>query len=325
MKKHHRLVSLASALLLALAALPCTALAAETEGTEPAQGAPPPAVLYPAEVRTSEENGMIRLEKVYYLSTRDDPAAIPTGDFDREGRHYTLLDVLKNDLSETDARDYIEVVTMDSGTKDMAEIIKTLEPEREIATEDGYTGILKPDYTKITVEAAGYKNNSWTVSASRTYPNLSDADASLIPKTITDSGRTLTLAGVDWQEAGEFYNAIASYTGTASGRSVTGYTVSVEYSGEVTKTSRDTVIYTAVFSAENASHGETHLDLDPTATPEGGESQQTQPPEPAQEGGGSVAGKIVVTALAGIAALAIIGYGGWRGYKFIRDKKRGYV
>ena len=325
MKKHHRLFSLASALLLALAALPCTALAAETEGTEPAQGAPPSAVLYPAEVRTSEENGMIRLEKVYYLSTRDDPAAIPTGDFDREGRHYTLLDVLKNDLSETDSKDYIEVVTLDSSTKDMAENIKMLEPEREIATEDGYTGILKPDYTKITVEAAGYKNNSWTVSAKRTYPNLSDADASLIPKTITDSGRTLTLAGVDWQEAGEFYNAIASYTGTASGRSVTGYTVSVEYSGEVTKTSRDTVIYTAVFSAENASHGETHLDPDPTATPEGGEPQQTQPPEPAQDSGGSVAGKIVVTALAGIAALAIIGYGGWRGYKFIRDKKRGYV
>lgn len=325
MKKHHRLVSLASALLLALAALPCTALAAETEGTEPAQGAPPPAVLYPAEVRTSEENGMIRLEKVYYLSTRDDPAAIPTGDFDREGRHYTLLDVLKNDLSETDAKDYIEVVTLDSSTKDMAEIIKMLEPEREIATEDGYTGILKPNYTKITVEAAGYKTSSWTVSATRTYPNLSDADASLIPKTITDSGRTLTLAGVDWQEAGEFYNAIASYTGTASGRSVTGYTVSVEYSGEVTKTSRDTVIYTAVFSAENASHGETHLDPDPTAIPEGGEPQQTQPPEPAQDSGGSVAGKIVVTALAGIAALAIIGYGGWRGYKFIRDKKRGYV
>ncbi len=325
MKKHHRLFSLASALLLALAALPCTALAAETEGTEPAQGAPPPAALYPAEVRTSEENGMIRLEKVYYLSTRDDPAAIPTGDFDREGRHYTLLDVLKNDLSETDSKDYIEVVTLDSSTKDMAEIIKMLEPEREIATEDGYTGILKPDYTKITVEAAGYKNNSWTVSAKRTYPNLSDADASLIPKTITDSGRTLTLAGVDWQEAGEFYNAIASYTGTASGRSVTGYTVSVEYSGEVTKTSRDTVIYTAVFSAENASHGETHLDPDPTAIPEGGEPQQTQPPEPAQDSGGSVAGKIVVTALAGIAALAIIGYGGWRGYKFIRDKKRGYV
>ena len=72
--QNFQLVSLASALLLALAALPCTALAAEAGDTEPAQGAPPPAALYPAEVRTSEENGMIRLEKVYYLSTRDDPA-----------------------------------------------------------------------------------------------------------------------------------------------------------------------------------------------------------------------------------------------------------
>lgn len=313
MKKHHKLFALVSTLLLALAALPSTALAAEAESAEPAQGTQPSAILYPAEVRTSEENGIIRLEKVYYLSTRDDPAAIPTGDFDREGLHYTLLDVLKNDLSETDIKDYIEVITLDSSTKDMGEIIQTLEPEREITTEDGYTGILKPDYTKITVEAAGYKTSSWTVSATRTYPNLSDADAALIPKSITDSGRTLTLADVDWQETGEFYNATASYTGTVSGRSVTGYTVTVEYSGEVAKTSCDTVIYTAVFSAENASHGETYL--------EDGSSQQELTPD----SGGSIAGKIAVTAIAGLAALGIASYGGWRGYKYIRNKKRGYV
>lgn len=313
MKKHRRLFSFASALLLTLAALPCSALAAEAESAEPVQDTPPSAILYPAEVRTSEENGVTRLEKVYYLSTRDDPAAIPTGDFDREGRHYTLLDVLKNDLSETDTKDYIEVITLESSTKDMGEIIQTLEPEREITTEDGYTGILKPDYTKISVEAAGYKTSSWTVSATRTYPNLSDADAALIPKSITDSGRTLTLTDVDWQEAGEFYNATASYTGTASGRSVTGYTVTVEYSGEIAKTSCDTVIYTAVFSTGNASHGETYL--------EDGSSQQ----ELAPNSGGSIAGKIAVTAIAGLAALGIIGYGGWRGYKYVRDKKRGYV
>ena len=207
----------------------------------------------------------------------------------------------------------------------MGEIIQTLEPEREITTEDGYTGVLKPDYTKITVEAAGYKTSSWTVSASRTYPNLSDADASLIPKTITDSGRTLTLANVDWQEAGEFYNAVASYTGTASGRNVTGYNVTVEYSGEIAKTSQDTIIYTAVFSAENASHGETHFPQEPAPTPEGGDSPQESATDPAPDSGGSIAGKIIVTAIAGIAALAAIGYGGWRGYKYIRDKKRGYV
>ena len=50
---------------------------------------------YPAEVRASEENGVYRLEKVYYLTAKDDPATIPTADFEREGRTYTLLDLLK--------------------------------------------------------------------------------------------------------------------------------------------------------------------------------------------------------------------------------------
>ena len=190
----HRIVGILSAALMLLS-MSVPALAA----------APPSPSIYPAEVRASEENGVARLEKVYYLTTRDDPAAIPTEDFDREGRHYTLLDVLKTDMSETDVKDYAEVITLESATKDVGEIIKTLEPELEVVTEDGYNGILKPDYTTITAEAAGYKTSSWTVSASRTYPNLSDADIALLPKSIEDNGRTLTLADVDWQDASTDY------------------------------------------------------------------------------------------------------------------------
>ena len=93
---------------------------------------------YPAEVRASEENGVYRLEKVYYLTAKDDPAAIPTADFEREGRTYTLLDLLKNDQTETDTREHIEVVTLESKTKDMMEILKMLEPKLEVKTEDGY-------------------------------------------------------------------------------------------------------------------------------------------------------------------------------------------
>ena len=308
MKKHHRLVSLASALLLALAALPCTALAAEAGDTEPAQGAPPPAALYPAEVRTSEENGMIRLEKVYYLSTRDDPAAIPTGDFQREGRTYTLLDVLKNDQSETDSKEHIEVVTVESSTDNMTEIIQQLEPALEVTTEDGYSGVLAPDYPGIKVEAAGYKTSSRTVTAARSYPNLSDADASLIPKTISDGGRTLTLADVQWQEAGGYYNASATYSGTATGKYATGYNVTVEYKGEVTRTRSDSVIYTAVF----ASHGETQIGKDDAGT---GGAELT-------ESGG--AGKAVL--LIPLAALlGAAGFGGWKLTKYYKNKKRGYV
>ena len=156
---------------------------------------------YPAEVRASEENGVYRLEKVYYLTAKDDPATIPTADFEREGRTYTLLDLLKNDQTETDTREHIEVVTLESKTKDMAEILKLLEPKLEVKTEDGYEGVLSLDHTTIQVEAAGYGTSSRTVTAERTYPNLSDADVSLVPKSVNENGRTLTLADVSWQEA----------------------------------------------------------------------------------------------------------------------------
>ena len=156
---------------------------------------------YPAEVRASEENGIYRLEKVYYLTAKDDPTTIPTADFEREGRTYTLLDLLKNDQTETDTREHIEVVTLESKTKDMAEILKMLEPKLEVKTEDGYEGVLSLDHTTIQVEAVGYGTSSRTVTAERTYPNLSDADVSLIPKTVEENGRTLTLANVSWQEA----------------------------------------------------------------------------------------------------------------------------
>ena len=275
---------------------------------------PAPAAVYPTEVRASEENGIAHLEKVYYLTTKDDPTAIPTADFEREGKTYTLLDLLKNDLTETDTKEYIEVLTLDSKTKDLEEIIKTLEPELEVVTEDGYSGTLKPNYPSIAVEAAGYKNSSWAVSAKRTYPNLNDADISLIPKTIEDSGRTLTLADVDWQEVptgdmGDFveafrYTANATYTGTAYSKTATGYTVTVEYGGEVTKTSCDTIVYTAVFTATGATPSAENADI--TADSSAGFNYA-----------------LLLIPL-GILALGGIGYGGYKGYKHYQNKKRGY-
>lgn len=250
-----------------------------------------------------------RIDKVYQLSRNDDPKDIPTGDFDRGGYHYTLLDVVKTDQSDTDAKDYSEIITLETDTKDMAVIIQQLELSMDVTTEDGYTGTLAPDYPGITVEANGYQTSSRTVTAIRSYPNLSDADASLIPKTITDSGRTLTLADIQWQEAGGCYNATATYSGTATGKYATGYTATVEYKGEVSRTSGDTVIYTAIF----ASHGETQID---PATQE--------PSAPAdQDSGRGVSKGLLVLPLALLMGGA--GFGGWKLTKYMKDKKRGYV
>ena len=234
-----RTVSLCITALLSCL-LTCPALAADTLLLTP--------TLYPTEVNEYASGEEMRLERTYCLSPTDDPASIPVGDFDREGWHYTLLDVTRQDNSETDTRDYTETVTLDSKSKDMDAIMPQLAATMEVTTEDGYTGVLTLDTASIKVEAAGYKSSSRTVTATRSYPNLSDADTSLIPKTIEDGGRTMTLADVQWQEAGGFFHATASYTGTATSKYATGYTVTAEYAGEVVKTIAGETVYTAVFS-----------------------------------------------------------------------------
>lgn len=232
-----RKLTLIFAVALALS-LACPAFAAESAAT-----------LYPENIVEYTEGDHPRLNKIYVLAATDDPAGIPTADFERDGKTYTLLDMTRQDNGQTDTKDYAETVTLPSKTKNMEKIIAMLEASMEVATEDGYTGTLTLDTESIKVETAGYGSSSRTVTATRSYPNLSDADTSLVPKTVEDNGRTLTLADVQWQEAGGYYHATANYTGTATSRYATGYTVSATYSGEVTKINDDTVIYTAIFGA----------------------------------------------------------------------------
>ena len=91
MKQNLRVLSSGIAMLLLLGICLATALAA----TETGNAVSITEQVYPAEVRVSEEDGVYRLEKVYYLIGQDDPAAISTANFEREGRTYTLTDILK--------------------------------------------------------------------------------------------------------------------------------------------------------------------------------------------------------------------------------------
>lgn len=222
----------------------------------PAFAAGSGATLYPENITEYTEGDHPRLSKVYILTAADDPVNIPTADFERDGKTYTLLDMTRQDNAQADTKDYAETVTLSSKTKDREKIISKLEPSMDVTTEDGYTGTLALDTGSIKVETAGYGSSSRTVTATRSYPNLSDADTSLVPKTIEDNGRTLTLADVKWQEAGGYYHATANYTGTVTSRYATGYTVTATYSGEVTKVNNDTVTYTAIFGAAPAQGAE---------------------------------------------------------------------
>ena len=192
-----RTVSLCITALLSCL-LTCPALAADARLLTP--------TLYPTEVNEYASGEEMRLERTYCLSPTDDPASIPVGDFDREGWHYTLLDVTRQENSKSDEKDYAETYTLNMDTKDMEKIMPQLAAERTVTTEDGYTGTLVLDTSSIKVEAAGYNTSTKTVTATRTYPNLSDADISFVPKSITDNGRTMELADVQWQESDGFYH-----------------------------------------------------------------------------------------------------------------------
>ena len=202
-----------------------------------------------------------RIEKVYQLSLSDDPSGIPTEDFVRGGRLYYLLDMTRKNEVGVDTKLHTESVTKTSDTNDLEKILQQLDAELEVTTEDGYTGTLQLDHTTVKVAVDGYDTKTQALSASRSYPNLSEADVSLIPKSIEDNGKTLTLADVQWASTEQTdgaggivsrYTATASYTGSSSYQYATGYTVTADYTGEVAKPNCDVVTYTAIFGSTEA-------------------------------------------------------------------------
>ena len=260
--KHRQ--GLAAALLFCVMCTPVLMGAAEpepeTQDGETAQvETPPQPALYPIDIVYSEDDTAWRMEKVYQLDASADPSVIPTENCEQEGREYVFLDLLAEDQRETDTKEHIEQITQESSTKDTETVLKNLAPTLEYAGEDGYMGVLTLDTASVKVEAAGYGSRSQNVTTTRTYPNLADADTSYIPKTVEENGCTMELVDVSWQTAAADevsgqsvttrYTAVASYAGTKTSQYVKGYVVTADYVGDVSRTTNNSILYTAIFSA----------------------------------------------------------------------------
>lgn len=237
--------------------------------------APPPSPCYPTSVSRSEDGTQIR--KVYDLGPGDDPAGISRSDFEQDGFRYTLTDLLKQEAPEREERFHTETVTLDSKSKDMESVLALLPAQKEFTTEDGLTGTLALKLDTVQVDAAGYGSSTRQVSATRSYPNLAGQDTTHIPKEITDNGRTLELASIDWRAenaanedgsaAADRYTAVVTYTGTATSSYVKGYVVTAQYSGTVSRIALNKIRYVAIFEGT------------PLAPPE---PEPTPEPEPAE-------------------------------------------
>ena len=262
-------------------------------------------------VTRSEDGTQIR--KVYELGPEEDPAGIPRSDFEQEGFHYTLTDLLKQEAPEREERFHTETVTLDSKSKDMESVLALLPAQREFTTEDGLTGVLSLKLDTVNVEVSGYGSSTRAVTATRSYPNLNSQDTSYIPKEITDNGRTLELASIDWKvdntanedgyAVADRYTAIATYTGSAISSYVKGYKVTAEYSGTVSRIALNKVRYVAIFE------GTPLVPAEPEPTPE---PEPEPEPDPSPEVQGPAAPAIQfhwAYVLAPLGVVAIVGAG----------------
>ena len=246
--------------ILSLACIP-SALAADAS-----------AACYPSSVTRSEDGREIR--KVYDLGPEEDPAGIPRSDFQQDGVRYTLVDLLKQELPENESRQHVETVTLESKNKDMASVLELLPQQREFVTDDGLSGTLTLQLDTVQVEASGYGSSTRAVNVTRSYPNLAGQDTSYIPKTIQDSGRTLTLQDISWQTdntasldgyaMGDRFTAVATYSGSATSSYVKGYTVTANYAGTVSRIALNKTRYVAIFEGDGPT-----VDAIPTETDSG--------------------------------------------------------
>jgi len=235
--------------------------------------------LYPTGVHDVLEDGRRWVIKTYELGAGDDPADIPRETFERDGWDFSLTDITKKETAATDVREHTETITVNTDTKDMEAILRQLAQSMEYISEDGYMGILALNVAGITVETAGTRTSSYTASVQREYPHLSANDTSLVPKTVTDSGRTLTLASVDWKtnysmtvdydQIPASYTAVATYTAPASRTVVTGYITTAEYKGELARLNQGSTVYTAYFMGKEIVPERIPLEIiEPTPTPD---------------------------------------------------------
>ena len=258
-----RAFSLCAAALMLTLALPVSALAAETA-----------AVCYPTSVTRSEDG--TELKKIYDLAPEEDPAGIPRSDFEQDGYHYTLTDLLKQELPANESRQHTETVSVNSKSKDMGAVLALLPQTKEFITEDGLSGVLTLKLDTVKVEVAGYGSSTKTVTATRTYPGLANQDTQYIPKTIQDGGNSMTLQAVDWQTEGDgHFTAMASYSGSATSSYVKGYTVTADYAGTVSRINLNKIRYVAIFegTALDSAPGEAPGDISDPSAP----ADQTDP------------------------------------------------
>ena len=197
------------------------------------------------------------ITRVYDLPPSEDPENLKEEPFELDGYAYEYQSMTKEEHSRESVKAVSQKVTLETESGEWEEIVPQLASTVPYTDEDGYEGDLTLDTSSIQTEVKEYKTSSYTVSDTRTYPDLAYNDPALVPQTVTKNGMTLTLKGISWAaqggsgEAGTLfpssYTATASYSAVASSRKAAGYVTTATYSGEVSKIEDTDITYTVTY------------------------------------------------------------------------------
>ena len=201
-------------------------------------------------------NGQQLAIKVYTLLPDQDPEDLVEEDFEYDGYLYTYSSATKEEQTFSEENLHTETITVTTSSKNMEDILAELEPTIEY--DDGAAaGTLALDHSTIQTEVAGYKDSSYTVTATKNYTGLDRNDSTYIDKTVVKDGRTLSLSNITWSVESTAlvgdelvpatYAAVATYSGTAYSKTATGYITTADYVGTVSTSGVSSIKYTVTY------------------------------------------------------------------------------
>ena len=217
---------------------------------------PAMAMEIPISVTTAELNGQQILTEVYQAGQEIDPESLIKDDFTKGEFIYSYDNITKEETESIEKKNVTQTVEMQSNTKDLSKNIDLFAATIEYTDEDGFTGTLNFDPKSVTTEASGYRKKQSTVTETKTYDGLPYNDPTLLPQSVEKNGHQLSVSDIQWQEEtlaenGSIptsYKAVVTYSKSLSTNVASGYTVTAEYAGEVTKDDQSDIVYTITYT-----------------------------------------------------------------------------
>ena len=213
--------------------------------------------LFPVNAEQHREGRRREIIRVYELGEGENSSQISLDSFSRDGFRFELSELTRQEVRNYSTREWTETVTINTQSNDLATVMRELAAEMYFE-HYGYYGVLTLDVGSINIQSLGTQSSSHIATRIREYPHLSSPDTSLVPRTITEGGRTFELSNVEWhtqttatvdyRELPASFTAIATYTGTEIRTSNIGFVTTAQYRGALTRTDIETIQYTVRFT-----------------------------------------------------------------------------